>query len=72
MRDSTPDDALLDAAETLSSADALAKEASRMLREAAATAVMRQFYRQLLHFDRFRDLSKSGRVQLLWPRQGPR
>ena len=60
LRDSTPDDALLDAADALTSADALAEEATHMLREDAATAVMRQFHGQLLHFARFRDLSKVG------------
>jgi hypothetical protein len=60
LRDSTPDDALLDTADTLTSADALAEEASNMLREDAATAVMRQFHGELLHFARFPQVSKVG------------
>jgi hypothetical protein len=60
LRDSTPDDALLDTADTLASVEALGEAATHMLREDAATAVMRQFYRQLLHFDRFNELSKVG------------
>jgi hypothetical protein len=60
LRNSTPDAALLDAAETLSSADALAKTATSMLSEDAATAVMRQFHGEFLHLDRFKQLSKVG------------
>jgi hypothetical protein len=57
---STPSDALLDAAETLTSADALVNEATSMMDKAAGRAVMRQFHREWLHFDRFRELSKLG------------
>src|SRR6185295_18835154 len=50
----------LDAADTLTSADALVEEATHLLRDEAATAVMRQFHGELLHFDRFRELTKVG------------
>ena len=58
LRGATPDDALLDAAETLTSADALAAEASAMLADAAPT--LRQFHAELLHFERYLQLSKVG------------
>jgi len=57
---STPSDSLLDAAETLTSADALVNEASSMMAKAASRAVMRQFHGEWLHLDRFLDLSKVG------------
>ena len=60
LRGSTPDDALLDEADTLADPDALVDEAARMLREPAATGVMRQFHGELLHFDRLQSLSKVG------------
>jgi hypothetical protein len=57
---STPNDALLDAAETLTSAEALVDEATRMMAKAASSAVMRQFHGEWLRFDQFLDLSKVG------------
>ena len=60
LRDATPDDALLDAAETLTSADALAEAAKKMVGEASATAVMRQFHGELLRLDRLSQISKVG------------
>jgi hypothetical protein len=58
LRGATPNDALLDEAETLTDADALVDEANRMLREAPVTGVMRQFHGELLHFGRFAQLTK--------------
>lgn len=58
LRGSTPDDVLLDEAEGLTSADALVDVATRMLPEPAVTGVMRDFHGQLLHFERFPQLSK--------------
>jgi hypothetical protein len=57
---STPSDALLDTAETLTSADALVGEANSMMAKAAGRAVMRQFHGEWLRFDRFLELSKVG------------
>jgi hypothetical protein len=56
----TPSDALLDAAETLTSADALAKEATNMMAKAGARAMMRQFHGEWLRLDELMDLSKVG------------
>lgn len=63
LRNSTPDDALLDAAAgpgKLDTADGAAAAAQTMLEEPAAKAVMRQFHAQFLHFDRYSELSKVG------------
>jgi hypothetical protein len=57
---STPGDALLDAAETLTSADALVNEATSMMTKAAGRAVMRSFHGEWLRFDQFLVLSKVG------------
>jgi hypothetical protein len=57
---STPNDALLDAAETLTSADALVDEATRMMAKTAASAVMRQFNGEWLRLDRLLNVSKVG------------
>jgi hypothetical protein len=56
----TPSDTLLDAAETLTSADALVNEATSMMAKSASRAVMRQFHGEWLRLERFRDLFKSG------------
>jgi hypothetical protein len=60
LRDSTPNDALLDSAQSLTSADAAASQASNMLGEPGAASVMREFHRELLHFDRYSQISKLG------------
>jgi hypothetical protein len=60
LRDSSPNDALLDSAESLTSADAVATQASTLLGQPAATEVMREFHRELLHFDRYSQISKLG------------
>ena len=60
LLDSSPSDALLDAAETLTSTDALVNEATSMMAKAAGRAAMQKFYGEWLRFDRFRELSKVG------------
>lgn len=56
----TPNDALLDAAETLTSADALVDEATSMMAKTAASEVMRQFHGEWLRLDQLLNLSKVG------------
>lgn len=58
LRGTAPSDALLDAAETLTSADAVGTQATSLMADAAALGVMREFHRQLLHFDRYAQISK--------------
>ena len=58
LRGTTPSDALLDSAAGLTTADAAATLATTMLGEQTATAVMRQFHGELLHFDRYALISK--------------
>jgi hypothetical protein len=58
LRGTTPSDALLDQAAGLTTADAAATLATTMLGEATATAVMRQFHGELLHFDRYAQITK--------------
>lgn len=60
LRGTTPSDALLDAAPSLTSAPAVAAQAEAMLAEPATTQVMREYHRELLHFDRFSHISKLG------------
>jgi hypothetical protein len=62
LRDTTPNDALLDAAGRgeLDSPQGVAGFAQQMMEEPAAKEVMRAFHSQLLHFDRFAELSKVG------------
>jgi hypothetical protein len=57
---STPSDALLDAAENLTSSDALVDEATGMMAKAASRAVMRQFHGEWLRLDRLLEVSKVG------------
>jgi hypothetical protein len=57
---STPSDELLDAAETLTSAEALVNEANSMMAKAAGRAVMQKFHGEWLGFNRFRELNKVG------------
>jgi Protein of unknown function (DUF1592)/Protein of unknown function (DUF1588)/Protein of unknown function (DUF1595)/Protein of unknown function (DUF1585)/Protein of unknown function (DUF1587) len=54
----SPSDALLDSAATLTTADAAATLATTLIADPAAIAVMREFERQLLHFDRLGTISK--------------
>lgn len=58
LRGTTPSDALLDAATTLTTPDAVAAQATTMMAEPAATAIMREFHRELLDFDRYDQISK--------------
>jgi hypothetical protein len=63
LRNSSPDDALLDASAgpgKLDTADGAAAMAKKMLDEPAAKAVMRKFHGEFLHFDRYSELSKVG------------
>ena len=62
LRDTTPTDALLDAAGRgdLDTPQGLQSVAQEMMEEPAAIEVMRRFHSQLLHFDRFSQLSKVG------------
>ena len=58
----TPSDALLDAAAAgeLDTADGAVQLATQMLDQPAALDTMREFHRQLLHFDLYTTLSKVG------------
>lgn len=60
LRDASPDEALLDHAEALTNAEALVETATAMLGQDEARQVMRQFHGEMLHFDRFAQLSKVG------------
>jgi hypothetical protein len=61
LRGTTPSDALLDAAAgpgNLDTAEGAATLAATMLEEPAAAAVMREFHAELLHFERYAQISK--------------
>jgi hypothetical protein len=60
LRNTTPSDALLDAAASgqLDSPEGVAAQASSLLEDPAAISVMRDFHRQLLKFDRFSTITK--------------
>lgn len=61
LRGTTPNDALLDSAAgpgKLDSADGAVTVATTMMAEPTATAVMRAFHGELLHFDRYSTISK--------------
>jgi hypothetical protein len=63
LRGTTPDDALLDAAAgpgKLDTAAGAVSLATTMLDEPTATAVMRRFHGELLHFDRYLQITKVG------------
>ncbi|HTU63441.1 MAG TPA: DUF1592 domain-containing protein, partial [Polyangiales bacterium] len=60
LRGTTPSDALLASAEKLTNVDALSAQAKAMLDEPSALPVMREFQRELLHFDRYSQISKVG------------
>ncbi|WP_437617857.1 DUF1592 domain-containing protein [Sorangium sp. So ce1151] len=60
LRDSAPDDELLDKASTLTTPEAIAAVAEPMLEEPAAVKRMRYFHGELLSFDRYATISKLG------------
>jgi len=63
LRNTTPDDTLLDAAAkpgSLDTAAGAAEAAQKMLDEPAARAMMREFHGEFLRFSKFNDLSKVG------------
>ncbi len=63
LRNTTPGDALLDAAAgpgKLDTPEGAATAAQTMLAEPAARAVMRKFHGEFLHLDRYASLSKVG------------
>jgi hypothetical protein len=60
LRGTTPSDELLDLAPSLTTSAAAVALADTMMSEPSALAVMRQFHGQLLHFDRFKTISKMG------------
>ena len=63
LRGTTPADTLLDSAAgpgKLDTADGAATLATTMLGESTVTTVLRQFHGELLHFDRFAQITKVG------------
>lgn len=63
LRNSTPDDALLDAAAgpaKLDTVEGVAAIAQKMLDEPAAKVVMRKFHGEWLEFGKFAELNKTG------------
>jgi hypothetical protein len=62
LRNTTPDDALLDAAAAgmLDTSEGLASMAARMLEEQGAAQMMQRFHAELFHFSRFRNIDKAG------------
>jgi len=63
LRNTTPSDELLDTAATagkLDSSDGVATVATKMLEEPAAAKVIDHFHSELLHFDRYANISKLG------------
>lgn len=60
LRDSGPDDALLDKAPTLTTPEAVASVAETLLNEETTREVMRRFHGEFVHLERFNTLSKVG------------
>jgi hypothetical protein len=62
MRNTTPDDALLDAAGAgqLDTPDGAVAVATQMLGEPAAAEMMRKFTAEVFHFDRFANIDKAN------------
>jgi len=63
LRNTTPDDALLDAAAgpgKLDTPDGAVQAAQKMLEDANAKAVMRTFHGEFLHFNKFANLTKDA------------
>ena len=60
LRGTTPSDELLDEAPSLTTPEDVATLASAMLEEPSSVAMMRQFHGELLHFARYKTISKVG------------
>ncbi|WP_437963393.1 DUF1592 domain-containing protein [Sorangium sp. So ce260] len=60
LRSAAPSDELLDEASTLTTPDAIAAVAERMLEEPTAVEGMRYFHGELLHLERYATISKVG------------
>lgn len=60
LRGATPSDTLLDIAPTLTTAEAVEAEASRLLEASTAHVVMREFHDEYLKLSSFSQLSKTG------------
>jgi hypothetical protein len=60
IRDTTPTDAMLDAASAFTNADSAAQEAGEMLEDPAALDVMRKFHGALYKFDLYDSIAKVG------------
>jgi len=60
LRDTTPSDAMLDAASSFADAEGAATQATQMLEEAAATTVMRKLHGALHKFALFDSIAKPG------------
>jgi len=60
LRDTTPSDAMLDAANSFASADGAAEEATQMLEDTGATAVMRKVHGELHKFALYDSIAKPG------------
>jgi hypothetical protein len=60
LRDTTPSDAMLDAASSFATADGAASQAAQMLEDTAATDVMRKFHAALYKFALYDSITKTG------------
>jgi len=60
IRDTTPTDALLDSASSLTTADAAASEAAQLLEDTAAKDVMQKFHSELYKFALYDSIAKTG------------
>jgi len=60
IRDTTPTDAMLDAANTFATAEGAAAQAAQMLEDPAAIAVMRKFHAALYKFALYDSIAKTG------------
>jgi hypothetical protein len=60
LNDTTPSDALLDAANSLATADGAAEKAMELLGQPAAINVMRKFHAQLYKFALYDSIAKTG------------
>lgn len=60
IRDATPTDGMLDLASSFATADGAATQATAMLEDPAAMAVMRKFHGTLYKFDLYDSIAKTG------------